>query len=92
MTSIVDILQNKFVNQAKQFNWGLENTNINTKWILRIDADEVLTENLVKKIQENLKNYPPDISGITINRTFIFFGKNITCKKLLDQLQAKKLF
>lgn len=29
-----------FVNYATQFNWGLDHTNINTKWILRLDADD----------------------------------------------------
>ena len=73
----VEILQNKFINQSKQFNWGLENSNIKTDWILRIDADEILTKALVKKVFENLKNYSSNISGITVNRKLIFFGKNI---------------
>jgi len=73
----VEILQNKFINQSKQFNWGLENINIKTNWILRLDADEVLTKPLIKKISENLDSYSSDISGITINRQLIFLGKKI---------------
>ena len=73
----VEILQNKFINQSKQLNWGLENASIKTKWILRLDADEVLTKTLIKIIFENLKSYPPEISGISVNRKLIFFGKNI---------------
>ena len=45
----VEILQNKFINQSKQLNWGLENITIKTNWILRLDADEVLTKALIKK-------------------------------------------
>ena len=40
----VEILQNKFINQAKQLNWALENVNIPTQWIFRIDADEFLSD------------------------------------------------
>ena len=73
----IETLQNKFVNQSKQLNWGLNNSNIKTEWILRIDADEILTKSLIKKVSENLKDYSPNISGITVNRKLIFFGKKI---------------
>ena len=33
-----------FINYATQFNWGLNNTGIDTKWVLRLDADEQITE------------------------------------------------
>ena len=71
-------MQNKFVNQSKQLNWGLNNSNIKTEWILRIDADEILTKSLIKKVSENLKDYSPNISGITVNRKLIFLGKTGT--------------
>ena len=73
----IETLQNKFVNHSKQLNWGLNNSNIKTEWILRIDADEILTKSLIKKVSENLKDYSPNISGITVNRKLIFFGKKI---------------
>lgn len=41
-------------NQAAQFNWGLENLEIAAEWILRIDADEYLTEELVEEIKAGL--------------------------------------
>ena len=73
----IETLQNKFVNQSKQLNWGLNNSNIKTEWILRIDADEILTKSLIKKVSKNLKDYSPNISGITVNRKLIFIGKKI---------------
>ena len=36
-------------NQAAQFQWALDNLPIETKWILRLDADEYLTDELIKK-------------------------------------------
>ena len=34
-----EVYTHAFENYARQFNWGIENTNIDTKWILRLDAD-----------------------------------------------------
>ena len=62
----VEILQNKFINQSKQLNWGLENSNIKTEWMLRLDADEIVTKSLIEKVSEDLKNYSSNISGITV--------------------------
>ena len=73
----VEILQNKFITHSKQLSWGIENATIKTNWILRLDADEVLTKALIKKVSEILKSYPSEISGITMNRQLIFLGKKI---------------
>ena len=39
-----------FVHYAKQFNWAIDNTDIKTQWIYRIDADEIVTEELGKEM------------------------------------------
>ena len=85
----IDVLQNKFVNHAKQINWALKNANINTKWILRFDADEVLTEKLAKKIHGNLKNLPPNVAGVSINLKLFFFGKNINLGGVYPQKRLR---
>ncbi|WP_163355995.1 glycosyltransferase, partial [Escherichia coli] len=36
-----------FINQADQFQWALDDLPIRSDWILRLDADEVLTPGLV---------------------------------------------
>ena len=38
--SRVSIYQHPFKNQADQFQWSLENTDIDTQWVMRLDADE----------------------------------------------------
>ena len=50
------IYQHPFENQAQQFNWALDNLDIKNDWILRLDADEYLTEELKKEIDETLIN------------------------------------
>lgn len=70
------ILQNKWENNhAKQFNWGLQNAPIRTKWVLRLDADEYLLPELVKELQSKLPSLPEDVTGIIFNRRHIFMEK-----------------
>lgn len=72
-----EVLQNHFINHSKQLNWGLNNIKITTNWILRIDADEFFTKELGKQLVKNLKIYNQDISGISVNRKYIFLKKKI---------------
>ena len=71
------IYQNQFINQADQLNWGLANIAINTEWILRLDADEYLSNELVEEINRRTKKLDSDISGILIKRNIRFLRKNI---------------
>lgn len=73
----VTILQNKWVNYATQFNWGLDNAPIKTKWVLRLDADEYLTEGLVIELQEKLPKLDSRYTGIVVPLQRVFLGKNI---------------
>lgn len=71
----VKISQHPFKNQAEQFNWALDNLDIKNDWILRLDADEYLTDELKNEIIEKLKNMPTDISGFYLKRRVYFMGK-----------------
>lgn len=73
----VTILQNKWVNYATQFNWALENAPVKTKWVLRLDADEYLSEELVSELQEKLPFLDPKYTGIVVPLQRVFMGKNI---------------
>jgi len=69
------IVKHTFVNQAEQFNWALANLKIKNDWILRLDADEYLTEELKAEITEKLENRPDDINGYYIKRRVYFMGR-----------------
>lgn len=69
------IMQNKFVNQATQFQWAIDNSDIKTDWVIRLDADEYLTEDLVEEIINTLPSISEDISGIIFKRRLYFMGK-----------------
>lgn len=71
------ILQHQFLNHANQFNWALEQLNSNFDWVLRIDADEVLTTELCDEINNRLSLLSSDVSGVLVNRSIIFQGNLI---------------
>ena len=73
----VAILQNKWVNYATQFNWALDNAPIKTKWVLRLDADEYLTEELVEELRKKLPNLPNEYTGIILHLRRVFMGRTI---------------
>ena len=68
-------IQNAFVNHADQINWGLKKGGIDTDWVIRVDADEYLSDELKTNIQKFLPEIGEDITGIRINRLMYFFGK-----------------
>ena len=68
----VRILKNKWLNYSTQFNWGIENGEINSEWILRIDADEYLSEELRNSINQKLPSLNTGINGLLINRLMFF--------------------
>ena len=47
-------VQHEFINHAQQFQWALDHLPIGTEWIMRLDADEYLTQELVQEIQNRL--------------------------------------
>lgn len=73
------VYQNKWENNhAKQFNWGLENLPIKTEWVFRLDADEYLSEELIKEINNKIPLLSSSINGVVFQRKMIFQGKIIT--------------
>lgn len=71
----VTILQNKWVNYATQFNWGLKNAPIKTEWIIRLDADELLLPELIEELQQKMPTLDECVTGITLKRRHIFLGE-----------------
>lgn len=65
-----------FINYAKQFNWAIDNINIDTKWIFRFDADECVTPELRQEIiTECEKHTEDDVSGFMMRYKIYFLGK-----------------
>lgn len=66
----IKIVQHKFENQAQQFNWALDNLDIKNEWILRLDADEYLTEELKEEISFSLNPLTPRKAGLRFRLGF----------------------
>jgi len=69
------VLQHKFVNYAKQFQWALDNARIKAPWIMRLDADEVIEADLAARIRDELPQLPAEVVGVNLKRKHIFLGR-----------------
>jgi len=69
------VLQHPFINQAKQFQWALDHCAIDSKWVIRLDADEYPEPELVNEISDRLPRLSHDVAGIKLRRRHIFMGR-----------------
>ncbi|EQB04471.1 hypothetical protein L288_13845 [Sphingobium quisquiliarum P25] len=69
------VLQNRFVNQAKQFQWALDHGDVRSAWILRLDADEVIEPDLAEELMRDLPSLPEDVVAVNFKRKHIFMGR-----------------
>ncbi len=70
-----DVYEHPFESHAAQFNWALENTDLSTEWIMRLDADEELLPQLVDELKEKLNTLPDTVNGIILRRRVYFLGR-----------------
>jgi len=71
-----DVYFHEFEYYARQFNWGIENCDIDTEWIIRLDADERFPDELNKEIEKLIAdNKDKPMNGITIEADLYFLGR-----------------
>lgn len=64
-------------NQAEQFNWALDNLDITTEWILRLDADEYLSDELVNELHSVVPVLPGSISALLFPLGRVFMERKL---------------
>ena len=69
------VFQHAFTNQALQFNWALATVPSERPWILRLDADEVLSDQLKQELRELTATCGPEVTGIYLNRRMYFMNR-----------------
>ena len=84
------VLQHEYINQAQQFQWALENCPIKTAWTLRMDADEYLTDELIKEMGKTLPSLPEGVTGCYLPLRVAFMGK-VLKHGLRHQVQILRL-
>ena len=65
------VLHHSWTNHATQFNWALDQIKDVPGWVLRLDADEVVTPMLAAEITAGL----PDVNGCYVGRGIKFMGQ-----------------
>ncbi|WP_372739255.1 glycosyltransferase family 2 protein [Neptunomonas sp.] len=69
------VFQNPFVNQAQQFQWAMDNCGLESTWVLRLDADETLDDEMIQNIQDFIASDGYGHNAGILNRKHIFLGK-----------------
>lgn len=73
-----EIHQHEFLNYAKQFRYGMEIADIQTTWVLRIDADERLTAESAAEINALCEQHThTDVNGLVLRFEVTFMGKKL---------------
>ena len=76
----VRVIERAFTTHAEQWNFGLEQTGIKTDWVLALDADFVLTEDVVREI--GALSPPEDVDGYRASFTYCIDGTPLRSARL----------
>lgn len=69
------VYKNNWTNYANQLNWALEHLPIRSEWILRIDADEILSEGFSENLKRKVQDLNNSVSGLFVKRKIVFMNK-----------------
>lgn len=72
----VRVFHHPFENYSKQRNWALENVELQYGWIMNMDADHRVTEEMINELRGWFeKGIPDNINGFMASRRTMFMGK-----------------
>jgi glycosyltransferase involved in cell wall biosynthesis len=69
------IYARRFDNWAGQLNWALDSIPFRNDWLLNVDADEVVTDELAAEIISAADRAPEEVVAYWLRRRFMFLGK-----------------
>jgi glycosyltransferase involved in cell wall biosynthesis len=69
------VVHNQWITYADQFNYGIQNTPFDTKWLMRMDADEYVTAELAQEIKEKVHTFSAEITGFHVKRRVMFMNQ-----------------
>lgn len=71
----VEFVEHEYAGPADQKNWALDALDIDTEWVMFLDADERIPKALQNRIVEATATPSNKVSGYFINRKIIWYGK-----------------
>src|SRR5262245_46604528 len=71
----VRFYQHVFEGFGSQRNWAVDHTEPKHDWILILDADERVTDELVLEMDRTLASAPPQIAAYRLSRRFYLWGR-----------------
>ena len=69
----IRVFKRSFTTHSDQWNYALKQTNVNSDWVLALDADYILTDECIAEILK--LNPAQDISGYTVGFKYCINGK-----------------
>jgi glycosyltransferase involved in cell wall biosynthesis len=78
LSNNIKIYQNKFIDFGSQWNLALEYLPIQTEWVMKVDPDEFVTDDLKKNIDKLIQNNSCD--AIEVTRRLMFIDNPINIK------------
>ncbi len=71
------ITERKFAHYADQRNWAIENLPCRYEWQLHLDADEILSKELIMEIRLLDNQWPDGVDGFLLPRLTRFMGREL---------------
>lgn len=69
------VFQGQWGSFSAKLNWGFGNLPFATPWVMRLDADEYFTEELISELKCRLAAVESDVDGLWVGRRIIFLGR-----------------
>ena len=70
-----EVHTNPFTSHAAQVQWAIENTGIDSEWVMRLDADEYIEPDLAANLRATLPDAAGEVTGVNLKRKHIFMGR-----------------
>lgn len=70
-----NIFQGNFESFSSKLNWAIENLPITTPWTIRLDADEIFTDDFIENINSFIEIQPAQVTGIYVRRQLWFLNR-----------------
>jgi glycosyltransferase involved in cell wall biosynthesis len=71
------VVQHEFVDWASQRNWAVENLPLKTEWVFFLDADEQVTNEFRKALENTLSNVSDEVAGIYVRFNLYFLNQRL---------------